>query len=252
MERTTGSPCLSARELLAAGEAGIEATDRLLLDRHRERCTSCRELGEALAWLEKTLAGMAELRPDPGFLRDVLRATSGRRRRPTSIEEWLAAWLGVTIRRPRFALEAAYVGAVVLWLIVGTSVSPLRGVPGQALEMVQAGSAQVLDASLGPMADALTMPASVSRRVWDATAGRLLDRGESEGRGRWRRIGKHAGTLSMHALKAMRLGSEGRFAEGHEQLHMMKGELLSIWDELTRGNTYPDLQTRTDSQSQEA
>ncbi len=251
LERTTGSPCLPARELLAAGEAGLEATDRRLLDLHRDRCPGCRELGETLAWLDRLLPGMAEVRPDPGFLRDVLLATSERRRASSPIDEWLRAWLGITIRRPRFALEAAYVGAMVLWLVFGTAVSPLKGVPRQTLEIVQSGSAGILDASMGPMADALTMPASASRWAWEMTAGRLSHRGTAD-QGRWTRIGGHARSFTMHALKAMGGASAGRFDESREQLRLMTIDLESIWNEITGRGSHRDLQTLMKSQPQEA
>ena len=74
---------------------------------HVASCPSCRELVEPMG---PSLAPVAA-EPPASFLAAVLANTSHRARRPRWAETW-HRWM----LRPRFALEAAYVGVVVLSL----------------------------------------------------------------------------------------------------------------------------------------
>ena len=113
------------------------------------------------ARLDRELPDMAEVRPDPTFVADVLAATSGAapsdasatalqttparptapivRRRPASprLDRLATAWEAL-VRRPRLAFEGAYVGAVVLMLVVGTPAWSLSVSPAELLTEIRA------------------------------------------------------------------------------------------------------------------
>ena len=111
LARTSGPACPSAEDrFVAFAEGELDAVDRDLVKSHLARCPGCREeLARVREWLAE-LPQAAEVEPDPCFVDDVLRRTS---RRPSRADAWRRLVL-----RPRFALEAAYVGAVVL-LVIG-------------------------------------------------------------------------------------------------------------------------------------
>jgi len=142
LARTSGPACRSARERLPDwADGALEAADADLLRSHLERCDPCRGLAAALARMGRELPLVAELDPGAEFTRRVLRRTAAaaRRRRfarrVARVATRLAAWWHDLLRRPRFALEASYVGAIALFLIFGTSASPLAGVPRRMLEL---------------------------------------------------------------------------------------------------------------------
>ena len=65
--------------------------------------------------------------------------------------------------RPRIAWEAGYVAAMVVWLVVGASWSPLRAV--QALALIQQGAIDTQAASASAMAGINRRVAAVSQRT---------------------------------------------------------------------------------------
>lgn len=153
LARTSGSPCRRATELLAssggapdAAEDRVPSVDRELLALHLERCTDCRELAPVLAALSLDLPGLAEVRPEPELVGDVLAATL-----PATLR-WRRSWerrWERWVRRPRFAWEAALVLTAVL--SVGLSAA---GAPGPAVQerVVQLARTNPVDALAGPAA----------------------------------------------------------------------------------------------------
>ena len=144
LSRTSGSPCSRAEALLCDRVDGtLPASESELLDLHLASCTGCAGLAAALMALRLDLPAMAEIDPDPWFVRDVLDATT--RRAPAGVgEPALAAarsiesWGRRLFERPRLALELAYSGAMVIFLLWGTPVSPLRGTAEKALSVMRA------------------------------------------------------------------------------------------------------------------
>lgn len=94
--------------------------------------TSEREpLHRALRQLDFDLPTMASMTPDDNFVADVMTATveADKQRLWYRAQEF---WQSL-VQRPRFALEGAYLGGIVLFLLVGLPGSPLAGVSDQVL-----------------------------------------------------------------------------------------------------------------------
>jgi predicted anti-sigma-YlaC factor YlaD len=138
MALTSGRACGSARSRLC------DRVDRLLgpenddlVRMHLAGCAECAALAAALARLTVDLPSLAELEPGPRFLPAVLARTS---RRAEPVARWTAALASAWRRlayRPRIALEGAYVGALILLLLFGTTNAPLADVPGRAIALVR-------------------------------------------------------------------------------------------------------------------
>lgn len=149
LDRTTGPACGRALaqldDLLGDRLAGL---DRQLVQAHLTHCDGCRQLAVTLGWLNPLLPAMAQLEPGPEFLAGVLDRTTRTARRvavaaePTGaagLMDRLGRWWERRIVRPDFAVQVAYAATVLLVLLTATPLSPLRGVPGQALQLVTAG-----------------------------------------------------------------------------------------------------------------
>lgn len=114
LARTSGDPCQRLQHLacdfvdghLDAGQAGLA---RL----HLGHCEACSALVAALATLQATLPTLAQAEPGPWFTQRVLRATRQAPDQRTSAPRPANPgdlWRQL-MRRPRIALEAAYLGA---------------------------------------------------------------------------------------------------------------------------------------------
>jgi len=147
LQRTVGSACARARKLLGDRfDGALQPLDAELLGGHLDRCESCRALASALSLLQADLPGMGEIEPDPFFAPAVLRRLAAmqvsRRRLGDRIRQW---WAGV-VHRPRFSLEAAYIGTLVVILALGNppslsfgsfrTLGSNRSLPGLALQQV--------------------------------------------------------------------------------------------------------------------
>jgi hypothetical protein len=119
------------------------------------------------------LREMAELTPAAGFVSDVMQATV-RSKSPWAVgTARLGAWLRRQLIRPQFSLEAAYVGTLLLILLCGTPISPLKQAPQDALAVMQAGPSLV-NSLVGQQLGGL--PPALSRwgqSAWLATGGQL-------------------------------------------------------------------------------
>ena len=150
---TIGSPCRRAEELLCGWQDGeLAGADRELMGAHLDSCPDCRALAAAMVLLTAELPLLAELRPDPGFVEDVLAATLPARVR---LRRWWAATWPRWLRRPRFASEAAFIAMMVLALLVATPGSPLEAVPTRVLELARTDPAARIEARLEAPAKAL-------------------------------------------------------------------------------------------------
>jgi hypothetical protein len=122
MDRTSGSACPLTQSWLCDWADGMIGSDNHeLIALHLASCVVCRNLADVLMELRQSLPEMAALPPDRGFVEDVLALTTERpapvpfdRPRSACRNLWLR-W----IQRPRFAWEAAYVGAMLTLLILG-------------------------------------------------------------------------------------------------------------------------------------
>jgi anti-sigma factor RsiW len=130
--QTTGSPCARAETLLTALlDDELDADSREILESHVARCDACSRLLAALREAEHILPGLAGVQPPPGFVEGVLRATTAASLRaafaPAGAPGAAAAtgwqWWSRLLARPRASLELAYVGTVLLIVLLGNPVA---------------------------------------------------------------------------------------------------------------------------------
>lgn len=125
LRRTTGDTCAVAHgRICETLDAGVRPD--ISLGAHLDTCSDCAALYAALQVLPLDLAELAWLEPDADFLADVLARTS---ERPSP-----GRWLQALLMRPRLALEGAYLGTLLVALLLGPSVSALARTPLQAVE----------------------------------------------------------------------------------------------------------------------
>jgi len=189
LDRTSGQACERAvtqlGDLMAERLTGL---DRQLVQAHLEHCPGCRRLAVTLGWLTPLLPVMAEIDPGPEFLAGVLSRTTAARRPVVHAEhpaglaglmDRVGRWWEQRILRPDFALQVAYVATVVLVLLTVAPGSPLRGVPGQALEMVTA----------GPQTAPIIGPAMTGVSDWvESSTTDAVTAGRGRVTNRWQRI----------------------------------------------------------------
>lgn len=136
LERTIGSACGQARMHLPAHvDRELDSVDRELIELHLEDCAECQRLAATLVALRRELPRVAELPLDTQFATEVLAATV-RRRAPLK-RWWLQHW-SLWVQRPRFAMEAAYVGVLVVMLVLGAFSTPVAALPQKGLQLMQA------------------------------------------------------------------------------------------------------------------
>ena len=162
--RTTGSACGRCLDLLPdLTDGALEDLDRQLVQGHLEHCTGCRAVAVTLGWITPLLPGMAEIDPGEAFTSAVLDATTRRKAwdeaGPTGaagLVDRLGRWWERQILKPQFTFQAAYVATVILVLLTAVPGAPLKGAPGKALEVIQA----------GPQAAPVLGPAMVQASDW--------------------------------------------------------------------------------------
>lgn len=120
LARTSGSPCDGIEgRLLARTDELLSASERELVDEHLAHCPTCRELADALVVLREELPHLAEIDPGPWFTTQVLRRTVQAGPPPAAwISRVQESWRALT-RRPRFAVEIAYLVAMVIFIALG-------------------------------------------------------------------------------------------------------------------------------------
>jgi anti-sigma factor RsiW len=166
LERTSGSACSQAREILCDFTDGtLEGTDLELLRLHLDACNECTTLATALEGLGRDLPAMARLEPGAGFVEEVLAATLPRPDRWADlVSRWARGWASL-IQRPRIAWEAGYVGAAAVWIVVSVFGAPFQAsVPLPSSEA----PAKIVDG-------VKTHVTQFGRRAWAATGGRGVD-----------------------------------------------------------------------------
>jgi hypothetical protein len=187
---TSGSACARAESLM--GE-DVDPLDRALLEGHLGRCEPCRALAEALSWALPTLPQLAERDPGWAFTAAVLARTSRRPARGLmpSLER-AYRWCADLWQRPRIALEAAWVGAVVAAIVIWSPIAP-SGAADQAVAAVQTGGAVVphLLREAGDLTETFATPASKIERELDAAVQGLRERASTvvaRGHSLWRSV----------------------------------------------------------------
>jgi anti-sigma factor RsiW len=135
LEHTIGSACEQAREHLPAlVDRELDSVERELIELHLGECPDCQRLAATLMALRRELPKLAEMTLDPQFATEVLAATVLRR---TRLRRWWLRHWSVWVRRPRFAMEAAYVGVLVVMLLLGAFSTPVAALSEKGLRLVQ-------------------------------------------------------------------------------------------------------------------
>ena len=157
LKRTTGPACRSVRDRLCSSDAGLDPVEAGRVRGHLERCPDCGALGRTLSAMRVELPRLADVDHEPEFVTAVLARTIGRPRRTPLVERWQAS-VRHLLDRPRIALEAGFVAAMLLALPVGA----LRGgaAPAYAIPAVRQASGAT-SARLGILA----------RTTWATTRG---------------------------------------------------------------------------------
>ena len=224
MARTTGSVCDAAGDrIIDLVDGLLQGFERDLVMSHLDACVACSAAADALGWMSFELSSMAAIDPGEDFTTAVLRATNPvRAAQPSEPNEpwWLTLW-----RRPRFSWEAAYAGALVIWLLFGAGFAPFREVPARALEIARTNTVQ---------------PASVGKQVWQATGGALIEKTRTNpGLDRLKRVGEASSSLAGHGTEALGSAFRGDLSGSAVRLKDMGVNLKRIYDELTRRQTQP-------------
>jgi anti-sigma factor RsiW len=184
--RATSGPACAAAETRLCGfvDEDLPEIDRELVARHLAACAACAALASALRMMRSALPALAVIDPGPGFAGSVAARTAHLVRRRLSPAARLAHLADEWLQRPRIAFESAYVGAFALMLVFGTPISPLAGVPREALAAAARNPvagvlepiSRVEDRFSGEVRDVLTAArdsvAATSVRVAGSLAGR--------------------------------------------------------------------------------
>jgi len=129
LARTSGSSCSRVHSMLCDYvDQMLQGADATLVEEHLNYCSSCAQLASILEELVAELPQMASLDPGPFFASSVVAAT----RSTQQPDKWtlLLSYLTRVLERPRFSLEAAYVGALLVFLVFGSA--PVKSVEGVA------------------------------------------------------------------------------------------------------------------------
>jgi len=185
LRRTSGSTCQSAHDRLCDfADRALGHDDEGLVRMHLNGCEECAALSRALAHLKVDLPALAELEPDPGFLIGVLSRTGASRGRRSAAVAWrpgivapawasrVASGLRRLVRRPRFAWEGGYIGALFLILLFGTPGSPLAGIPEEALSLVRTNPVAIVRESADAVAPRVK---SRVQSAWQTTSGTVAE-----------------------------------------------------------------------------
>ncbi len=127
--RTSGSACPRVVDCLGDFVDGeLDQISSQLVGHHLEFCNACRSLADELMALKDELPEFAEIEPGRQFTSAVIGATSARHPFRPRLQTRFMAWFNRMAQRPRFSLEAAYLGTLALALIFVNPVAPLGDV----------------------------------------------------------------------------------------------------------------------------
>lgn len=214
LARTAGPACGRAGELLASrldgSDAGEDPLERELLELHLAGCDDCRALARVLVALARDLPSLAEVRPDPRFVDDVVaRAVpvTVRWRRALS-RSWSRRWSS-WVRRPRFAWEAAFVLTLAFLPVLSSAAAPLAETArGMTAESPVSRIVSRADRALGSTGRTLLDLEPVARAGRTVSAAREVVEGLRPRAGRWvegwtedcrEAVGGYLGTLRSGA-----------------------------------------------------
>lgn len=166
LQRTSGATCPGARDRLADHADGtLPAVDADLVRLHLGDCGDCRALLRVLERLAVDLPALAHLDPGERFLDDVVAATASRRRHGWAAR-MSAGWSGL-VRRPRFAMEGAFVATIAIVLAFGNPTVPLAAISRQVRGLVEGGTGEVIGQPMNGIQDELASGVDELKTRWE-------------------------------------------------------------------------------------
>ena len=231
--RTSGAACGRVQMLLPGLVDGmLAASDADLVQVHLAHCARCLTLQRALVWLGSELPQLALVEPALDLTDEIVASTSGLRARQVARRRAVQEWLQRLVARPRFAWEAAYVATVLLALLFGSSLSPLKEVPSRALAMIQVDPRPAATTAATQLRDLHGDIGAAGSRVWDGTAGRVAGAGrEASGQVAERHPGMRQAwqNLQKHGGEARRNLGGGNFASAGLSFNAMTADVRALW-----------------------
>jgi predicted anti-sigma-YlaC factor YlaD len=142
LAETSGAACgLAYSDLCGWADGRLAGAERERVRLHLALCVDCRGLATVLGRLTEDLSALRVQRsPLPIEMRLALALGRGVAR--------VAGFWQQLLARPRFALEGAYVGTLVLAILFILPASPLRGLSSGALTLTQSNPVAVLETPL--------------------------------------------------------------------------------------------------------
>lgn len=231
--RTSGAACGRVQGILPElVDGGLRAAEAGLVELHLAHCARCATLRQALLWLQDELPRYALVEPPADLAASIVEATAGLAARRAARRLAWHEWVQRLVSRPRFAWEAAYVATVVLALVFGSSLSPLKDVPQRALAIIQVDPRPAATGAASQLRDLHGSIGDAGSRVWDDTAGRVAGAGrEAGGQVAERHPGmRQAWTnLKQHGGEARRNLGGGNFASAGLSFNAMTADLRALW-----------------------
>ena len=173
LARTTGPGCGRARGLLDDLADGVlGALDADLVRGHLAGCDDCACLARALSALRRDLPLLAELDPGPGFASAVVARTRWAAPGATLRARCARAWKEMVLRRPRFALEAAYVLTAIVLVVFGVPGDLLAGLSRQLRDAAAVELPHRIEGALSGKAEDLR---SGVREAWRESGAPIAD-----------------------------------------------------------------------------
>jgi anti-sigma factor RsiW len=231
--RTSGPACGRVQSMLTSLVDGtLPGSEADLVHLHLGHCPRCATLHRALAWLEVELPQLALIEPALDLTDEIVAATSGLRARRAARRRAVQSWFQGLVARPRFAWEFAYVATVLLVLLFGSSLSPLKDVPSRALAMIQVDPRPAATTAATQLRELHGDIGAAGSRVWDGTAGRVADAGrEASGQIAERHPGMRRAwqNLQQHSGEARRNLGGGNFASAGLSFTAMAADVRALW-----------------------
>ncbi len=126
LARTSGKSCGQASGLMCdLVDDILDDAQAQLVHLHLAHCPECSRTVAVLTELKHALPELAELQPAPGFTRRVLAALPIFEARQPGWKGKVRAWFANLPQRPRFSLEAAYLGTLLILLLFGNPFASL-------------------------------------------------------------------------------------------------------------------------------
>ncbi len=241
LSRTSGASCRRAEAQLDTFLDGtLPGEDATLLAGHLTHCPACRSLMETLFTLRIPLREMGSIDPGPMFVRNVLRATV--RRSPAQgarLARLREGWRRL-LWRPRIAFEGAYVATLIMIVIFGTPISPLRDLPSNTLSLARSDPPRLTELLSPPMAALHNAVRRTGEILWRETGGNWVGgvRRRSETlTSRVHAVGKATAELREDGEALREAVFAGDFGRTGLQLRRVRADVKQIWGALFGGRS---------------